>query len=319
MDWGRWLPDEPPTLVRAILVGLGAAAVGAVLRVPLQYAIGADLPFVTFFPALLVAAIWGGMTAGLVCIGLSLMVVVAFLLQPAGSFRPFWSLLAFAIPGSLLARIASKLAATIRELRKSQHRMEVAEADLRTLVVELAHRSRNGLTVIMAIISQSARRAGTARELADIVNARLGAMADAQDEVVRGGGDSAALRSLLERTLSPFDLNRFNFEPSPTVHVAQETAAALALLTHELATNAVKHGALSSPAGRVELAWTAAPDTVQLLWRERGGPPPAEPSSAGFGTRLLDSALASHGGRAARRFEADGVVCEIDFPHVALN
>jgi two-component sensor histidine kinase len=216
-----------------------------------------------------------------------------------------------------VAWVGSALASSIRELRVSQSRLVAVEADLRTLVAELAHRSRNGLTIIMAIISQSARKAGTARELAETVNARLGAMADAQDEVVNGGGDSAALRSLLERTLSPFDLGRFRFEPSPPVHVARETAAALALLTHELATNAVKHGALSTPDGTVAVGWSAAADTVQLLWRERGGPPPGQSSGAGFGTRLLETALASHGGRAKRRFEADGVVCEIDFPNAA--
>jgi two-component sensor histidine kinase len=315
MDWRIRLPRERPALGRAILVGLAAAVVGALLRVPLKFAIGADLPFITFFPMVLVAAIWGGMAAGLACLCSSVAVYVAFLRPHADAAHLTWSLLVFTLSGGGLAWVGSALASSIRELLKSQRRLEAAEADLQTLVGELAHRSRNGLTVVMAIIRQSARKVETARELAEIVNARLGAMADAQDEVVRGGGDTAALRNLLERTLSPFDLGRFNFERSPVVQVGRETAAALALLTHELATNAVKHGALSLPDGQVQVVWTTAPDRVQLLWRERGGPPPVEPTTRGFGTRLLSSVLESHGGSAERRFEADGMVCEIAFPY----
>ncbi len=316
MDWRLWLPNERPTVTRAILAGAGSAAVGALLRVPLQQAIGADLPFVTFFPVLLLAAIWGGTLAGTICLCLSWAAYYAFFEPRTDPGHVVWSLLAFIGSGGLLVFVGSALAFSIHELRNSQRRMQAAEADLRALVTELAHRSRNGLTVIMAIIGQSARTAGSAKELAEIVNARLGAMADAQDEVVRGGGDSAALRNLLERTLSPFDLGRFSFEPSPAVHVGRETSAALALLTHKLATNAVKYGASSSPDGSVQVAWQVASETVQLLWRECGGPSPSEPTNAGFGTRLIDSALAQHGGRAQRRFEADGVICEIDFPHV---
>jgi two-component sensor histidine kinase len=197
--------------------------------------------------------------------------------------------------------------------------MQAAEADLNTLVSELAHRGRNGLTIIMSIVSQSARKAVSAQDLENIVNGRLRAMAEAQDEVVRGGGQSALLESVLERTLTPFDMDRFIFDPSPSLEVPGETASALALLTHELATNAIKYGALSTPQGRVRIAWEVAAGSVRLRWREHGGPAVQEPHGGGFGTRLLTSALASQGGYAERRFEPDGMVCEVIFtsvPHV---
>ncbi|HYE44616.1 MAG TPA: sensor histidine kinase [Caulobacter sp.] len=314
MAWRRWVPDKRPTVVRAFLVGSAAAAVGVLLRLAMQPALGNDLPFITFFPALLCAAVWGGLGAGLVCLTLCCFAGIAFYLPQADLPHVVWAVLAFLVSGGLLSLVGSALAATTRQLQETQRRMEAAEADLRTLVGELAHRSRNGLTVVMGIIAQSARKGGTAQELAETVNARLGAMALAQDEVVRGGGTFAALDELLARTLSPFDLDRFVFEPSPRFEVTPETAAALALLTHELATNAVKHGALSSPSGQVHLTWKAAPGSVQVRWRERGGPPVPGPGREGFGTRLLNNALASQGGRAERRFEADGVVCEIEFP-----
>ena len=222
-----WLPTERPTFARAILVGILGAGVGAIVRLPLQEAIGSGLPFVTFFPAIMGAALWGGVTGGLVCVALSCAVSLAVFSPASDPTHLAWSIVAFAAAGGLLAAVGSALASSIRELRSTQRRMETAEADLRTLVAELAHRSRNGLTVIMAMVSQSARNAGTSAELAKLVNARLGAMADAQDEVVRGGGNSAALRSLLERTLIPFDLGQFSFQFSPDVHVPRETAAAL--------------------------------------------------------------------------------------------
>jgi two-component sensor histidine kinase len=319
MHWRLSLPDEKPGWLRSILTGLAAAAIAALLRLPLQQAIGGELPFVTFFPALLAAAIWGGVGAGLICLGLGCAVAVAFILPHTDFVYLTWTLMAFSVSGGLLIIVGSALSAVIRELRRTELQMKAAEAKTQTLVAELAHRSRNGLAVVMSIVNQSAGKAECAKDVALIVNARLGAMAAAQDEVLRGGGGAALLASLLERTLSPFDLGRFCFQPSPELHVDGETATALALLTHELATNAVKHGALSSPGGKVEVTWNAGAGIVRLLWRERGGPPASEPRTRGFGTRLVDGVLKPHGGRAERRFETDGMVCEMDFPHVALS
>ncbi len=317
MPWRRWVPEERPTVVRAIIVGAGTAGVGVLIRFALQPVLETDSPFITFFPALLGAALWGGTGAGLICLSLCCAAALAFFFPQTDLQHQVWAVLAFLVSGGLLSLAGSVLASTVRQLRESHRQMEAAQGDLRTLVNELAHRGRNGLTVIMAIINQSARTAETAQELAEIVSARLNAMALAQDEVARRGGNSAALGDLLARTLSPFDLDRFVFAPSPTLEVLSETATALALLTHELATNAVKYGALSAPDGQVRVAWEAEQGSVRLLWREHGGPPVTEPKGEGFGTRLLKMALVSQGGRAGRRFEADGVVCEIDFPHVA--
>jgi len=314
MAWKRLLPEEKPTFGRALLMGLAGVVVGVLLRVALEPALGTELPYITFFPLLLAVSVWGGTGAGLVCLGLSCVAAAVFFL-PSGNVLHIANVsVAYVLSGGALALVGSALASTVRELKLSQRRMKAAEAELQTLVSELAHRARNGLTVVMSIISQSARKVSTAQELADIVHGRLNAMAEAQNEVIRGGGDSAPLGSLLQRTLAPFDLDRFVFETSPGLDVPRETATALALLTHELATNAFKHGALSHPGGRVELGWEAATGTVRLMWRERGGPPAHEPRREGFGTRLLNVALVAQGGHAERRFDPDGMVCEIAFP-----
>lgn len=319
MAWRRWVRDEGPTVVRAVAVGSGAAAASVLLRFALTPLLGTDLPFITYFPAILGAALWGGMRGGLLCLALCSAATGAFILPRDDLLHLTSAVLAFLISGGLLAYAGSALAVTVRQLRASQRRMMAAEAELRTLVSELAHRGRNGLAVVMGIVSQSARKAGTAEELAEIVAARLGAMAIAQDEVVRGGGSAAALSELLTRTLSPFDLDRFDFQPSPPLEVLPETATAVALLTHELATNAVKHGALSVPQGRVEVAWETSRGLVRFRWREQGGPLVGRTAGEGFGSRLLKMALAAQGGKAERRFDRDGVVCEMDFPHVGVT
>lgn len=180
MVWQRWLPDKTPTFAKAILAGSAAAAGGTLLRFALQPALGSDLPFVTFFPLLLAAATWGGMRAGVICLALSCAASMTFFLPDTDLLNPAWSVLAFLVSGGLLTLAGSALGSTVLELRENQRRMMVAESDLRTLVSELTHRSRNGLTVIIAIVNQSARKAETARELAEVVNGRLGAMAEAQ-------------------------------------------------------------------------------------------------------------------------------------------
>jgi two-component sensor histidine kinase len=85
---------------------------------------------------------------------------------------------------------------------------------------------------------------------------------------------------------------------------------------HELATNAVKYGALAGPQGRIAIRWCPDPDRpgfVRLIWREFGGPPVSEPERSGFGTRMLGRAFAVSGGEAEVRFLPDGVVCEMAF------
>jgi two-component sensor histidine kinase len=83
---------------------------------------------------------------------------------------------------------------------------------------------------------------------------------------------------------------------------------------HELATNAVKHGELSLPAGRIALNWTFASGLAYLNWRETGGAPVVEPTGQGFGTRLFGTALAPHGGTVERHFKRDGLLCAITIP-----
>jgi len=148
-----------------------------------------------------------------------------------------------------------------------------------------------------------------------VLIARLEAMAQAQDLVTASGGRPVQLSDLAAQALKPFGLARFELEPDITgLTVHGDVAGGLALLLHEMATNAVKYGALSRPEGRVSLkAEGAGPGMAALHWRERGGPRVELSSRRGFGTKLLQAALRQQGGRVEPVFEPDGFKARMEF------
>jgi two-component sensor histidine kinase len=312
LAWRRWLPDRAPKVWEAILLGAGLAAAATAVRVGVDGPLGRELPFITYFPALVIASALGRYAGGLTCLGLA-SVAVFVLLVPLDA-SALWALGAFWIAGGLVIAVGAALSDTIRDLRSSRAGLTVAQGRLQTLVGELAHRNRNALFVIMAIVSQSARGAQSAAEAERIINGRLEALVRAQDVVLKGDGAAAGLAPLLARALEPFDLSRFDIAPGPDVRLADDVAIGLGLLFHELATNALKYGALSGPAGRVRISWTGGQDHARFMWREEGGPPVAAPAREGFGARLIGTALVPQGGKVERRFEPAGVVCELVIP-----
>jgi len=113
------------------------------------------------------------------------------------------------------------------------------------------------------------------------------------------------------------DAGCFELE-GPDLPILPKTAITLALAIHELATNAVKHGALSRPEGRVAIRWARTgdhPARLSLLWEERGGPKVAVPARRGFGTRMIERGLAAEFGGAVKiDFRPEGLVCTVDAP-----
>lgn len=312
LAWRAWLPDEPPRRWQALLLGGALAGAATLARAALEAPLGHELPFITYFPALILAAAIGGRIGGATCLLASTLAAWLLFLPPEGAPRA-WAIGSFWVAGGLIIFVGTALVESVRELRRSRTRLDEAQGELRTLVGELAHRNRNALSVIMSIVSQSARSAASAADAARIINERLNALARAQQIVVQSNG-AAALDSLVETTLAPFGLERFAIAPSPNAEVEPDVAAPLALVFHEMATNAVKYGALSQPEGSVALDWALESGKVRLSWRESGGREVAEPTVEGFGTRLFGAALAPHGGKVERRFERDGLAYVLLIP-----
>jgi two-component sensor histidine kinase len=299
--------------VRAIdACGGDGAAVGHCVRRRLWPSVGYGLPFISYFPFLIAAAIWGGARGGVIALAVSAAAAERLFFRADDPLR-HWAVGSFVISGGLIILAGALLAEAVRVSRDREQRLEAAEAQLRVLVGELAHRGRNAITVLMAIVSQSMRKAGSLKEAEQIINARLNALARAQDEVLKAEGGATSLPALLSRTLEPFDLARFELDCEGDALVHPDAAAAICLVVHELATNAVKYGALST-GGRVHVGCRERDGKSRIEWRETSGPKVEPPEALGFGHRLLRMALSPHGGSATRRFEPDGVVCEIEVP-----
>lgn len=168
-----------------------------------------------------------------------------------------------------------------------------AEERQRLLTAELDHRVKNVLANVSAVARMSSRGAKSVPDFAEALTGRLQAMAAAHTMLQHGHWDGASLADLIGQVLGPFRAPAANIriEGEPITVNAKATQL-LALVLHELATNAVKYGALSVPDGRVSVGWwrvdaRSKPAHVRLVWRESGGPPVRSPQAKGFGLSVL--------------------------------
>jgi len=201
---------------------------------------------------------------------------------------------------------------------------KLAEERQSLLMGELDHRVKNILGNVSAIARLSSQRAISVEDFVGALDGRIQAMASAHTLVRRAAWGGADLHSLVTEVLAAFrSPGRANIEVSgdPTF-VVPELTQSLALIMHELATNAAKHGALSTPTGSVAISWcrvgTASP-RLRLVWREQGGPPIAPPSTNGFGLTLLNTVAQDLGATASCEFKPRGLVYTLEGPFEAAQ
>ena len=192
-----------------------------------------------------------------------------------------------------------------------------AELHLRLLVNELNHRVKNSLATIQAIANQSFTDGRSLDDARAAFSSRIVTLSEAHDLLTRENWEGAELHDVTMRLASLHGgVGRFTLN-GPAVRLSPKTALSLSMALHELATNAVKYGALSATDGRVDIAWdqVGQPGALRLAltWTERGGPPVTPPESRGFGSRLIERGLAAElSGSADIDFHPDGVVCRIE-------
>jgi two-component system, chemotaxis family, CheB/CheR fusion protein len=196
-----------------------------------------------------------------------------------------------------------------------------AEERQRLLLAELQHRVRNTLAVVRSIARRSAQTSSTVEEYAAHFDGRLNAFARTQALVTRDPEAGIDLEYLVVEELSAYDAREGEQVRivGPRVRLQPKPAESFALAVHELATNAIKYGALSEPAGHVDVNWSIqdSKDGHMLIfeWRERGGPPVSPPKRNGFGTEMLERTLAfEFKGRTELAYNPDGVHCKIMIP-----
>jgi PAS domain S-box-containing protein len=216
---------------------------------------------------------------------------------------------------------ASKIARDITDLRKARDRQHL-------LLREMSHRVKNLFALSGSIVGLSARLAKSPRELADATRERLSALARAHALTFSDGFDDAAhqrttLQALIRTIVAPFD------EPEhPRIaisgiegSVSGSAVTSLALLLHEFATNAAKHGALSTDKGSVKVVFAEENGSIIVHWTERDGPPAAAPTgSLGFGDVLSPIAVSDQlGGEIVRDWRPDGLAIRLSVPRSRLE
>ena len=177
---------------------------------------------------------------------------------------------------------ASKVARDISERRKAE---EVKDL----LLHEIKHRVKNTLGTVQAIASQTFRKAPPEERTA--FGARLRTMSEAHDLLTTHDQGRVAVRDIVARAIAPFDTARFTLH-GDNAELSAAKALLLAMAVHELGTNAVKYGALSNDEGRIAVDWHSAKDRLVFHWRESGGPAVSQPTHRGFGSNLIQRAMA---------------------------
>jgi PAS domain S-box-containing protein len=189
---------------------------------------------------------------------------------------------------------------------------KTAELHLRLMVDELNHRVKNTLAIVQGLAQQSFRGSDVPDEVRKSFEGRLAALAAAHDLLTRSNWEAADVGEVAREVLGVHSPERIRIE-GPPARLSPQTAVSLAMALHELCTNAMKYGALSVPGGEVRLGWTVSEGRLALVWEENGGPAVTPPKRRGFGTRMIERALAGDAsGRATLDFRPEGLICRIE-------
>ncbi len=182
---------------------------------------------------------------------------------------------------------------------------------------ELGHRLKNQLAMVQAIASQTLRSAPDMNVARQTLAERINILSRAHDTVIQGGLGSSTVRNLVGQMLAVHDdpsEPRFIVD-GPEIHVGSRPALSLSLILHELATNAVKYGALSTQTGKIEISWQVVGEnreTFEFTWQEKSGPPVCPPDREGAGSRLIKAGVSGvSNSKVTVRYEPSGLQCNV--------
>jgi two-component sensor histidine kinase len=331
--WSRELAQRQLPLIRSDpwlrwVAGLSTFALTFALRWVLDGILPIGSAYYFFFTfAILVATLLGGAVVGLTVLGLSFVSAWYFFVPPAYSFEldrsDALALVQFALIGMAIVAVAHGLNVTVEHLVAERKRSEEllqksthAEEKLAELNRELLHRIRNDFMLAVSIAEQISRYTTSPAEMVDELTKKFRALAVAQELLVANELAGADLLRLASETLTPLAPDKARLTlTGPSLQLSPETTTSLALVLHELATNAAKYGAWSNDRGIVDLEWSLAragdQPVVTLHWREKGGPACKLPSKSGQGTLLIDNVVT--GAIVKRQFLPEGLPCSMQF------
>jgi PAS domain S-box-containing protein len=209
-------------------------------------------------------------------------------------------------------RFETSLATSEKALRELNDTLEQREATRQLLLKELNHRVKNTLAIVQAIVQQTLRSTHDPADFSQRLMGRIQSLARVHSLLTDSEWQGADLRELILDQLlqGPVDETKVT-ALGPSIQLGSQTTLHMALMLHELGTNSIKYGALSSPGGRVVVEWTADGEKLLLRWVERGGPAISAPIKRSFGTTLIEQSAKSEGGFANMLYDADGIAWEI--------
>lgn len=211
----------------------------------------------------------------------------------------------------------AEIATVSHALAQASRDRQAAENEIRFLMREVAHRSKNQLTVVSSIAKQTARHARTFAAFEDAFQKRVLGLARSTDLLIAGGVSGVELRALVETQIEPFapsGAERKTIDGDP-FRLSNAAAQTLGLALHELATNAAKYGAFHAPGGRLSVKWTITDEALEFVWREHVPRLRRRAESRGFGTEVIERMLAgSLGAQINRTLHRDGLECRFVIP-----
>jgi two-component sensor histidine kinase len=323
---------ERPAFFRwAFAIALFVAAFG--VRFAIDSRLPPGFPYLTFFPAVIVATLFSGLWPGIVCALLGGLASWYFFIAPVNSFEltpgAVLALVFYAFIVSVDILIIHTVSVTTATLiRQRQEIARFAESKEREnqllleqdalqkkLSAELVHRLKNQLTLVQAIVNQTTRSVTDPAAMVVTLRGRIGVLAGAHDLLLHGVAGVTSVHDIVRKSISIYDTRRFGVK-GPDVEVAERAAVSLTLMLHELGTNASKYGALTTPEGRVAVEWSVADGdepVFELIWREEDGPAVSVPERRGAGSRLIAAGIGS-GSEVVMDFAPGGVACRLRVP-----
>jgi two-component sensor histidine kinase len=300
-----WQGISRPSLLFSVGFAVSCIALATAARWCLSL-IRPDVFFTPYIPAVFFATAFGGFRVGIATaiLGAALGATVNFGGGTADFARMALMAIYLIVCGLTIWGIEHyrSIAAQQREISKSL----IQEEEYRKLVVdELQHRLKNKLSTVHAVLHQVLH---DQPQIWARIDQRMRALSATDDLIAKVDGSGCDIRDLLLSELGPYGHVRFTLNGDP-LFLPAKLAVSLALIFHELATNAGKYGAFSSVRGLLQVSWSVSDDRLNIIWDETEGPPVGAIGEAGFGTKLLKSALMPFDGKTEITFLKTGVHC----------
>jgi two-component sensor histidine kinase len=265
-----------------------------------------DVFFTPYFPAVFFATAFGGFRIGiLTALAGGVLGITVNFGDATTDFARLALLTIFFAVSSLTIWVVEHYRTAALDQREISKRL-IQEEEYRKLVVnELQHRLKNKLSTIHAVLHQVLH---DQPQIWASIDPRLRALSATDDLIAKVDGNGCDIKDLLLSELGPYGHVRFTLNGDP-LFLPDKLAVSLSLMFHELATNAGKYGAFSSPRGLLQVSWSVSGDRLSIVWDETEGPVVGDIGPAGFGTKLLESALRPFDGKSEIAFLKTGMHC----------